>query len=162
MAPEIVLQFVKQDNLPSDLIAYFSHGAGFSHVDAVMLDGRLLGARHDVRSGIPAGVQIRPPNYADFARTLRVTLPATDAQVRAFWDFLELQIGKPYDTEAILGFVVGRDWRKPNAWICSEADGAALESVDWFPHDLATPANKLTPDDLLLAISARIPVNLDA
>lgn len=158
----IVLQFSFQRDLGADLITYFGHGAGFSHVDAVMPDGSLLGARSDVCLGVPSGVQIRPPHYADFARVLPVSLAASDLQSHGFNNFLQGQIGKPYDMEAILGFAVGRDWRNPNAWFCSELIAAALESGGWFPFGLATPANKLDPDDLLLATSARADVRLAA
>lgn len=152
----IRLQFSFQDDLPSDLITYFSHGAGFSHVDALMDDGRLLGAR---ASG---GVQIRPAGYAAFARTLQLDLGATASQAKEFWDFLKQQVGKPYDARAIAGYVAGRDWRNSAAWFYSEMLAAALESAYWFPYNLSTPINKIDPDDLLLAISARIPVKLDA
>ena len=154
----IILQFSYQRDLGADLIKYFGHGAGFSHVDAVLPDGSLLGARSDVCQGVPPGVQIRPPLYADFARTLRVSLDATDTQLHGFNNFLQGQIGKPYDMEAIIGFAVGRDWRAPDSWFCSELQGAALEACGWFPFALATPANKLDPDDLLLALSARVKV----
>lgn len=150
----IRLQFSFQDNLPSELITYFGHGAGFSHVDAVMDDGRLLGARLD------GGVQIRPAGYAAFTRTLPVTLGAAASQNQEFWDFLNQQIGKPYDSRAVIGFAAGRDWREATAWFCSELVAAALESSYWFPYDLTTPVNKIDPDDLLLAISARAEISL--
>ena len=154
----IVLQFSYQRDLGADLIAYFGHGAGFSHVDAVLPDGSLLGARSDVCQGSMPGVQIRPPHYIDFDRVLLVSLDATEDQLSAWNNFLQAQLGKPYDMEAIVGFAVGRDWRAPDSWFCSELQAAALESAGWFPFDLATPANKLDPDDLLLAISARMKV----
>lgn len=159
---KIVLQFSYQRDLGADLIKYFGHGAGFSHVDAVMGDGSLLGARSDVCAGVPAGVQIRPPNYAAFDRVLPVVLLTDDAVSKAFYDFIVAQRGKPYDMEAIVAFAAGRDWRAPDSWFCSELQGAALEACGWFASPLATPANKLDPDDLLLALSARVPVSVPA
>lgn len=147
------LQFSQLHDIGSEAISWFSHGAGYSHVDGITDDGRLLGARSDVRMGVPAGVQIRPNNYAPFSRTLIVTVHLTPAEETEIWQFLNAQIGKPYDKEAIVGFIAGRDWHNPAAWFCSELYAAALENVGFFPYRLTTPANRLVPDELLLAIS---------
>ena len=58
----ITLQFVTSRDPESWAIRTFQRG-WCSHVDSVMDDGRLLGARSD------GGVQIRPPNYEKFARS---------------------------------------------------------------------------------------------
>jgi hypothetical protein len=50
----IRLQFVLGTGLSSQAIAWFSAGH-FSHVDAVLPDNRLLGARSDVVGGKPPG-----------------------------------------------------------------------------------------------------------
>lgn len=153
----IRLQFVGGDDAASSLIEWFTQGT-VSHVDAVLADGRLLGSRSDVVGGAPAGVQIRTPDYEKFRRVVRVTLPAPPEMVQAFYDSLHSEIGKPYDSEGILAFVLGRDWRDPCAWFCSELQGDKLEKCGYFPTPLATPSNKLTPPGLLLACSARVPV----
>lgn len=153
----ITLQFSYLPGIPSALITWFSHGAGYSHVDAVLPDGRLIGARSDKRP-VP-GVQRREPGYAPFSRVFRVSLPTVYHQDNNFWQFLNQQIGKPYDKTAIMAFAVDRDWRDPSAWFCSELIAAALEACSWFPFALARGVNKIAPDDLLLAISARMDVN---
>lgn len=158
----ITLQFSFQADLGADLIAYFGHGAGFSHVDVVLADGRLLGARDAVCAGVAAGVQIRPADYARFTRTLPVTLFTGAANAQGFDTFLRAQLGKPYDMRAIIGFAVGRDWRESDSWFCSELVAAALEAATIFPYRLATPANKIDPDDLLLALSVMGPIELSA
>lgn len=151
----IQLQFAYSNNIASALIKYFGHGAGWSHVDAVLANGGLLGARHDVFGTIPAGVQIRPSNYKKFDRTQRIYLPTPVGETKQFYDFLNLQLGKPYDTRAIIAFAYGSDWRAPSAWFCSELIARALEVCGWFPFKRASPVNKIDPDDLYLAISAR-------
>jgi hypothetical protein len=151
----IVLHFSAQADLGSELIRWFSHGA-YSHVDSALPDGRLVGARSDVCLGIPAGVQVRPPGYAGFSRVLRIDLPADDNVTNAYYRLLAAEIGKPYDMRAIAGFASGRDWREGGAWFCSELSTAMLERSGWFPFPLATPANKMDPDDELLAVSARV------
>lgn len=141
----------------SALIRAFDHGA-FSHVDAIDEASNLWGARSDVDAGIPAGVQCRPPGYAVFSVIKHVTLATTPECGAAFWAFVKSQTGKPYDASAILAFALDRDWRKADSWFCSEILAAALEAAGYFSYTLAAPANKITPADLLLALSATAPV----
>jgi hypothetical protein len=150
----IQLQFVRANDPMSRAIAWFGHGE-YSHVDVVMPAGTLLGARSDRVGGAPPGVQIRSPEYADWALVKKVWLQATPVQLQVFYKFLTDQIGKPYDKRAIMGFIAGRDWREPDAWFCSELIAAALEYCHWFPYELCTPTNKVDPSGLLLAVSAR-------
>lgn len=154
----IRLQFVGSKSASSHLIEWFSAG-DVSHVDAVLPDGQLLGARNDELGDIPAGVQVRPPNYGKWEKVVRVELPADEGMEKEFLASLLREVGKPYDREAIFGFIVGRNWHDPRAWFCSELIGAKLEECGWFPYPLLTPSNKLTPAGLLLAISARTRVD---
>lgn len=148
----IRLQFSRQADFASDAIAWFSSGH-LSHVDAVMGNGFLLGSRSDVVEHIPAGVQIRPPWYARFAEKVVFEIPATPFQYARWERFLEAQIGKPYDSTAIWGFVTGRDWREQDSWFCSELQARALEVAGVAPN-LYLAANKITPVALALAVSA--------
>lgn len=153
---QIVLQFSAQADLGSWAIREFERGVDggqWSHVDAELPDGSLLGARSDVVAGIPAGVRIRPAGYAGWLAKRRVVLSAADEIAAAFYEFNRDQIGKPYDDLAIAAFVAGRDWRSPDAWFCSELQGRALEVSRYLPHPLATPWNRLTPDGLFLVLS---------
>lgn len=152
----IVLQFVSGADFASDLIKWFSAG-GWSHVDAVLVDG-LLGARSDCVGGAPRGVQVREPSYVGDEQVLRVQLECPPAVAAKFEAFLRSQIGKPYDVEGIAGFIFGRDWRDDSAWFCSELVCAGLEHCGYFEFPLATATNKVTPAALLLAISAKSPV----
>jgi hypothetical protein len=87
----IKLRFVRGLDFSSRVIAWFSAGH-LSHVDAVMPDGSLLGARSDVIKGIPTGVQIRQyegilPNHLSLAVSkitpvaLAETISAVGAQI---------------------------------------------------------------------------------
>jgi hypothetical protein len=151
--PAITIQLSALDDVGSVAIRAFSHGP-YSHVDAVLPDGNLLGARSDQIGDVPAGVQVRKPGYADFSALRHVVLPTTVDCEAAFYAFLQTQTGKPYDHSAILGFALDRDWREPDSWFCSELIAAALEKAAYFSFSLAAPANKITPADLLLALSA--------
>lgn len=149
---KILLQFVCEKAISSQLIAWFSAGH-FSHVDAVLDDGSLLGARSDRVGGRPAGVQIRPPNYINFSLRVVMAIPVSDLQNTAFYAFLHSQVGKPYDSEAIWAFLFNRNWRETDSWICSELQAAGLEHAAVTPR-LYLAANKITPVSLALAASA--------
>lgn len=152
MSGAIVLQFAGSDDIMSDSIKLFSRG-WCSHVDSVLPDGRLLGARLD------GGVAIRPANYAKWARTLQVRLQTSDDVVAAYYAAVTSQLGKPYDMAAIAGFVIGRDWQDPGHWMCSELGAWGLQQSSFFPHPLAAIDSQITPRDLLLVVS---PFSADA
>lgn len=158
----ITLQFIGGAELSSRVIGWFSSGH-LSHVDVVMPDGSLLGARSDKVGGQPTGVRIRPPVYmADAERVVGFTLLGTTAvQEGVFYDFLYKQLGKEYDYEAILGFMFGRNWRETDSWICSELVAAALEKAQ-IVLPLYLAANKITPVSLALALSMVAPPSLIA
>jgi hypothetical protein len=147
----ITLQFSATKSASSKGIGLFSRG-WCSHVDAVLEDGTLMGARSDVIGAVAAGVWIRPANYETWTRTERVKLAASPEMAAQFRTFLNAQFGKPYDTVAIIAFAMARDWRKPDSWFCSELIAAALESCRWFPRALSSVANEITPRDLLLTL----------
>lgn len=149
---DVILQFSARDDAGSTAIKLFERG-WCSHVDTVFPDGSLLGARSDEVGGKPAGVQLRPANYMQFDKTVRYTLRMPTYNAVAFADFLQKQIGKPYDEKAIVAFALGRDWHNPDAWFCSELVAAALEQSGWFPNKISEDANFLTPRDLEIIIS---------
>ena len=150
--PSIDLQFSRGSDLSSAAIEFYDHGA-WSHVDAILPDGSLLGARIDIIGGLAAGVQIRPPNYTKFEATQKVSIPCTDEIHKAHIGFLLDQVGKPYDSTAIVAFVLDRNWREDDSWFCSELQAASGEKSGWIPHPLVTKTNKLTPNALLLVSS---------
>src|SRR5579871_6548493 len=121
---KIVLRFVGGQDLGSEVIEWFGHGL-VSHVDAVMppftAGADLLGARYD------GGVKIRPFDYANFTRVVRLELDATEDEAAGFYSEIRGEVGKPYDRRGILAFALGRDWRDPSAWFCSELVAAMLE-----------------------------------
>jgi hypothetical protein len=151
-APAITLQFVLGKGVSSGAIAWFSQGH-FSHVDAVLPDGSLLGARSDRIKGIDPGVQVRPPNYEKWLKRTQFTIPCTLSQYLDWLDFLYEQLHRPYDKKAIWAFATGRDWREEDSWICSELQCAALEVAKIVPC-LYLAANKVTPVMCAMVASA--------
>jgi hypothetical protein len=150
--PEPHLQFVAERDIGSAVIGWFSAGH-LSHVDAVLPDETLFGARSDRVGGRPRGTWARPPGYLRFSRRALATVPASAEQYALWREFLAAQTGKPYDWRAIFGFVVNRDWRQEDSWICSELQARALEFAGIVPP-LYLAANKITPVALALAVSA--------
>jgi uncharacterized protein YycO len=150
---EISLRFATDNDISGHVIKYFSHG-DFSHVDIVHED-QLLGARYR------GGVAIRPADYKNFTKTKIVTLQVTEEQYDAAWKFLLAQLGKPYDRSAIEGFALNRNWGSTESWFCSELAAAMLIEAKVFPHDLWLSVNKITPSDLLFALSVITDIGRD-
>lgn len=147
----ITFQFSCQDDLGSEAIRIFEHGE-YSHVDMVLDDGSLLGARDDVMMGIAPGVQVRPSAYVNFSAVKVVKIPCTDDEKTKFYSLAFSQVGKPYDESAILAFVAGRNWRSEDSWFCSELGLWCLEG-SFLPYKAALTENKATPGDLFLVSS---------
>jgi hypothetical protein len=128
----------------------------WSHVDIVTKYGDLIGARADnITVGSKTydkGVQVRPNNYLDFAHALRIKLVTPRAD--EFYDWVNVQIGKPYDHLAIWGFAFNRNWRIPNSWICDELLLSGTEQIDFFGRLLDIPTYRINPGGSLLAYSA--------
>jgi hypothetical protein len=152
----IVMQFSGSKSLTSRAIQWFGHGE-FSHVDTVLADGTLLGARSSCMGGFPAGVQIRAADYQKGYDLKRVSIPCTEQQQKDYYDFVLNQIGEPYDKRAIVAFVTGASWTSPNSWFCSMLNTAALQHCGWL-KTLSVPPTKVDPDNLLLILSAFIDV----
>jgi hypothetical protein len=154
----ITVRFVEGETLVTEAIVLAEYGFWAAHVEAVMPDGTVLGAYAD------GGVQIRPRDYdkSKFQRELLVNIDVEDVVTDRFYAFLRKQLGKPYDVEAILAFVSGRDWQRDDSWFCSELQAAALVDCGWFAAPLATEFNHITPRDLLLILSGGVAVASDA
>jgi hypothetical protein len=153
--------FVRGHDAGANLIQWFGHGALFSHVDSILPDGRLLGSRSDWVGGAPPGVQPRDRAYVQGSKTLRVDLVCSDLVTGRYYEFVNSQIGKPYDVEGILGFISGRDWQQDDAWFCSELNASGLEKSGYFPYKPVNGSNKITPPDLLLMLSVLAPIDLE-
>jgi hypothetical protein len=175
----IRIRFVTGNDFVSNAIRAGERDGWCTHVEAIMSDGTLVGAH------IEGGVEARPADYDKETRTreLIVELRAEDDQETSFTRFLDHQLGKPYDTTAViglglsavmpfLGYVAaaiassiglneiahsGRDWREQDSWFCSELIAAALEAGGYFPR-LSVADNHISPRDLLLLLSARVAI----
>jgi hypothetical protein len=165
----IRLRFVSGKD-PESMAIRLRENFPYSHVEAVTPEGKYLGAH---ASG---GVQARDPGYdaayldhelfvdlPNLARTFAsgspFIAPEPDTQADEFYAFLGRHIGEPYDFESILGFLVPNiSAHQPQHIICSALQALALRQCRWFATPLVEPAHKITPRDLLLIISGRVPV----
>src|SRR6185437_11951039 len=102
--PDVVLRFCASDTEVSKLIraqAGISMPFTPSHVEALNRTGTgYIGAHID------GGVLDRPLDYDKDPGlvTKHIRVPVSDEAYAAFHDFLEEQIGSPYDWKAIVGF----------------------------------------------------------
>lgn len=138
------------------LVRRMSHSP-FSHCDAVLPDGNLLGASDNPNAptikGNPRGVAIRPPSYQPFRYRRRMILQTDRAD-----DVIAIaltQLGKDFDNSGLREFFSdefpdGRNWRLDSHWWCSELFAWAMEAGQFWPHPLAWPKARVSPTDLLL------------
>lgn len=152
----ITFQYSTQDDTISGGIRKYTRSP-YSHVDIETPDGWLLGARSDVCAGVPAGVQKRPRGYAPFTAAHRVALQTTPDREQTFWEFAYAQLGKGYDTVAVIDLALdrtpNRDWRNPLMWFCSELAMRAKE-VGKIVVELSSPFFWVSPRDDLMVVEA--------
>jgi len=156
--PTVQLQFVLGRQLSSRLIAWWGQGySGWSHVDAVLPDGRLMGARSDRVGGQPAGFYPRPPWYEGregWLRVRRLALPVS-ANVEGVWvDSLMRKNGAAYDQTDILGLIIGRPLMEQGHWICSAAQLDTLREIGIARRTALTPQQ--CPPNMLSALFEEI------
>lgn len=137
----ITLEFSRQDWMPISWIIRAGTWSPWSHVDLVMPDGSLLGARAG------DGVQVRSKSPASHAQ--RYSVDVSHAVAYAVIKKAESQVGKPYDWTGIAGFIVRRNWQKDDAWFCSEL-------VAWAFAEAGRPLvnaehHHISPRDLTLS-----------
>ena len=138
MTDMIRLRFVALDTplyvVATPIIQWWT-GGWPSHVDAVTLDGSLLGAAPF------GGVRLRSPAMLT-GRDETIEIPCTLDQRRDFWSFLNDHLGEPYDWLGLIGFPVAVHDR--HRWFCSELIAAALHHAGLLeaprPH-LHSPAS---------------------
>ena len=154
------LQLVRGIGLSSDLISWWGGSYwGFSHADALMPDGTLIGARSDriYHNGVwyPKGVQQRPAEYEQWKRRAIVTFHVQRWQ-SDYWERLQSEgLGAQYNhlniIELILGVKPTPD--KHGRWICSARQFNRLRLIGVFPA-LTIPDEEITPDHLYLMSQA--------
>lgn len=148
-----------EKSLIGRIISAGEMGFWADHVECVLPDGTLLGAHES------GGVLPRPAGYdkGQWDQELRVSVFVTDEQAAAFYAFLEAQIGKAYDLDAIKEMVIGTftgtapDWKLLDRWICSALQTAATITIGLFKSAPAT-VRLTTPRDFLYMLGALVAI----
>lgn len=160
----VTLQFCGFDSAISNIISWGTQGSfewngkeiRIGHVDIVVPEG-LLGAQHEALGGKPPGVWVRPADYGKtcgMLNPIRVKLDCTQGQYDTAIGFALAQVGKPYDTTGLVSnFILGRNWRDPNAWWCSELAAEAVGQAGIFRHPMIATCNRVSPA-LLFAVAS--------
>jgi hypothetical protein len=150
----LAIQLVRGTGLASRAIAWWGGGWNqYSHTDAMLPDGSLLGARSDRTGGRPAGVQIRPADYQRWLRRTLYTRAVTQEQQAAWVTELRGYVGVPYDRAGILRLVEGKPPKDDGRWFCSALQLAVLQSLGYVNTPLSEPPQAVTPDGLALLLS---------
>lgn len=147
----ITLRFVSHPGIFNWACTIAQYGFWSTHCEAVTSNGLFIGAISD-------GVKARPwgYDYGNFSEELFLDVKSTPEQEEIFYAFVESQIGKPYDTWAILAyFWPSRDWQSFDAWYCSELIGTGLAECGILPKEMAVKFSRVTVRDLLLLVSTR-------
>lgn len=139
-------RFIAEKDPLSRTISWWG-GGDWSHIDLAMPDGTFAGAR------LNGGYQIRPADYIKPAKSCVLSLETTPEQEMAYYAASKAKEGAPYDRIAIAGFIVGRNWAQPGAWICSEAQADNAVKAEII-KPLYLSANRITPNDMTLILSA--------
>lgn len=139
----ILAQFSTDDDPGSQAICWATNGE-YSHVDVVVPLG-LLGAR------MSGGVMVRPTNYKTFTKKALVEVDVPNEA--AALAFLYAQIGKPYNTEAIIDMMFHRQrnfYLEQPKWFCDELLYASVEEGGVLLLNTANPLT-LTPQEVFLS-----------
>lgn len=138
--PSIKLQFSAQNKIGSMLIRW-RDWSDYSHVDTILPNGQLLGARGD-------GVKIR--DSYEVSKKLILCIEATEEQEKIYYDTLYKQLGKPYDYLGVIGFISNRDWQEDDKWFCSELKMYCLNKAGIKILNFEY-LNRITPPDMILS-----------
>lgn len=153
---QVKLRFVTTGSMLSAAIR-FAEDFSFSHVEAVMPDGTLLGAHAG------GGVLARPADYDKNEWTKQSFWSyAVDDGAAAKWEsYLRERIGRPYDYQAILGFVMRNSLHDKMHIICSALQTMALRTygASVFPFPLIVPAHETSPRDLAMMCNVLAPLS---
>ncbi len=135
----------------------------FSHVDIILPGEGLLGVSGSDKSILdPGGVLIRKFDcwpYLSPPKVARIQCSEDIARRGIEWG--RSQIGKPFDKKALYAFLrdraglpnVGREWRDPAKWFCSEFAMRFVEISGLFFYRLITPKDCVSPNIFLVHLN---------
>ncbi len=156
---ELCFQFSTSPAFASGIIRRLTHSP-FSHVDIIEPGIGLWGVSGlDKSIKDPGGVRCRPFNAWPYLYPPKVArVQTTEDVVRKTIEFARSQEGVPFDNSALYHFLrdraglkpLGRDWRNPNQWFCSEYALRCPEFGGLFAYPLIVPKDVVSPNDDLI------------
>lgn len=138
----MTLLFTRRRHLGSWLIRLVTWSE-YSHVDIIINDSFALGAIAG------KGVTIRRIDDVLAISSKATLMELPDIDGRKVVDFLEKQLGKPYDWSGILGIWAHRNWQEDDSWSCAELVAAASAAGGYSPFD-SKFQHRITPQDLFM------------
>lgn len=139
----VYLRFTKTKSFAGWLISVWT-GGWPSHVEFVTKYGEYLGS--DMNTGV---ARVTDEYYKDYKLTQIefYKIQVTTEQYDKVYEIAEAQLGKKYDTWALIGNVLRRNWQYTEKWFCSELCSYCLKKVGKPLLNYKT--NRITPFDLL-------------
>lgn len=133
---DMKLLFKNENTFMSAATRFFTFGR-WSHV--AVMDGA------EIIEAVTSGVRVNTwDNVIDEASDYSiVNFPLADET--AFIKAVRSQVGKPYDTTAVLGMVLRRNWQDEDKWFCSELPAWAAEKTGQ-PFFRSDAMHRVTPE----------------
>lgn len=157
---ELHFQFSTSNAFASAVIRRLTQSE-YSHVDMVLPLEGLLGVSGKWKSDV-GGVRIRPFDAWPYLHPPKIAKVICSERVRNnAIEWARSQIGKPFDQGALYAFLrdraglpkLGRPWRDPDKWYCSEFCMRAVEVAGLFPYPLITPKDTVSPNTFLVHLN---------
>jgi uncharacterized protein YycO len=139
----IYLRYSKQKTFTSKLVSWWT-GGWPSHVEFVTGPGQYLGS--DIDTGV-ATVDDKYYSQFPLGKEEYYKIEVTESQYNLIFSFLKQQMGKKYDSWALVGNIFRRNWQVNEKWFCSELIASAFNYAGKSIINYKT--NRVTPLDLL-------------
>jgi hypothetical protein len=163
--PKITLRFVRNKGWKYSVVAWrglIAMPFTPTHVEAVTKAGTCLGQHSEGMKEFPLGYDRGNVWVLADGRPaeLFVDLPATQAQVDLFYDFMYAAVAahEPYDWSAPWTFLVGGHHHKRFASMCSPKVFLGLRHCGWFKWPVTLPAHEIDPSTLMLILSTHVEI----
>jgi len=140
---KVYLRFSSASTFASWLVATYT-GTWCSHVEFVVSKGQYLG------SDIDTGVAFVDDQYyidTKMKREEYFCVTVTQEQYDVIYQYARSQVGKDYDTWALIGNLFRRNWQQSKKWFCSELIAKSFKEAEYPLLNYRT--NRITPLDLL-------------
>lgn len=164
---ELLVQFSTSTAFASAIIRRLT-ASRWSHAGFIVDDSELGVSGPDRSINDPGGVRLRKlPCWAYLHPPIIARVQCSDYVRDRTLGWAKDEIGKPFDNGALRAFLrdragapsLGRDWRDPEKWFCSEFVIRALEFGGLFSYPLVVPKDVISPNTLLCFLNPFLPAD---